>query len=135
MAPRRQSAAARKRASLEEHSEGASSIDDGEQDRVLLYPKAYITITLDIPRAKSMYVIVKTKVLDVVTELGRTDSHVSEGDEVLTFEKTIAITYFIGIDDNQLAIFEIMDGDILNTSAFGYIFAAVPVTVGEIFRG
>lgn len=30
-------------------------------DRVLLYPKGSITISLDIPRSKSMFVIVKVR--------------------------------------------------------------------------
>ena len=34
-----------------------------------------------------------------------------------------------------MAIFEIMDGDLMTTSAFGYIFASVAVPVGELFRG
>jgi hypothetical protein len=35
--------------------------DEEEENRVLIYPKAYVTITLDIPRAKSVYIIVKVK--------------------------------------------------------------------------
>ena len=105
-------------------------------DRVLLYPKGFITISLDIPRSKCMFVIVKvrcgecgkhkiapcnclivsifitkslyffpmtdkkklpkTKVLDDIVELGRTDSHETLGDEIVTFDKVIEITYFSG---------------------------------------
>lgn len=41
----------------------------------------------------------------------------------------------VGVDDGQMAIFEIMDGDLMATSAFGYIFATVALPVGELFRG
>ena len=35
--------------------------DASSRDRVLLYPSAEITISLDIPRSKSMFVIVKVR--------------------------------------------------------------------------
>jgi hypothetical protein len=41
----------------------------------------------------------------------------------------------LGVDDGQMVIFEIMDGDLMATSAFGYIFATVALPVGELFRG
>lgn len=38
-----------------------SDVDQSANDRVLLYPKGYITISLDIPRSKCMFVVVKVK--------------------------------------------------------------------------
>ena len=41
----------------------------------------------------------------------------------------------IGVDDNQVAIFEIMDGDLMTCSSFGYIFATLNIPVGKLFAG
>ena len=115
--------------------------------------------------------LTQTKVLDEVLELGRTDSRETSGTERLNFDKKIEITYFsgewnskilhylyarsslittsyyfilrcsltphfiVGVDDNQMVIFEIMDGDLMTSSSFGYIFATVVIPVGNLFKG
>jgi len=104
-------------------------------DRVLIYPRAVVSIVLDLPRAKKCYIVVKTKILDDVIELGRTESLESTGIEPLEFQRTVEVTYYTGIDDEQKAIFEVMDGDIMASSAFGYLFYSAVVSVGELFRG
>ena len=105
------------------------------EERVLIYPKTTISIILDVPRAKQCYIVVKTKVLNDLITVGRTDSLESTDIEPIEFKSKIELTYYTGIDDNQMAIFEIMDGDILGSSAFGYLFYTVTVPVGDLFRG
>ena len=129
-----------------------SEVDESANDRVLLYPKGYITISLDIPRSKCMFVVVKvkcsalvschqsllprahigntiangcihkmilqewnlilsnslmslfqTRVLNEVLELGRTDSRETIGDESVTFDRVIEITYYSGECTRQSA--------------------------------
>ena len=47
----------------------ASAVDESANDRVLLYPKGYITISLDIPRSKSMFVVVKVQRITIWIQL------------------------------------------------------------------
>jgi hypothetical protein len=44
-----------------------SEVDQSVNDRVLLYPKGNITISLDIPRSKCMFVVVKVRHTAVVS--------------------------------------------------------------------
>jgi 2-methylaconitate cis-trans-isomerase PrpF len=51
-----------------------SEVDQSVNDRVLLYPKGNITISLDIPRSKCMFVVVKVRRTAIVLYLfPRTD--------------------------------------------------------------
>ena len=79
--------------------------------------------------------MVKTKVLNELITVGRTDSLESADIEPIEFKTKIELTYYTGIDDDQMAIFEIMDGDVLGTSAFGYLFYTVTLPVADLFRG
>ena len=92
---------------------------------MLIYPKAVVSIVLDLPRAKKCYIVVKTKILNDVIELGRTESLETTEIEPLEFKRTVEVTYYTGIDDDQKAIFEVMDSDIMASSAFGYLFYTV----------
>jgi hypothetical protein len=78
---------------------GHAKVDTHEHlhaERTLIYPKALITMTLDIPRIKSVYIIVKTKVLDDVLLLARTDSVEGSELEPIKFKSKIGLTYYVG---------------------------------------
>ena len=70
---------------------------EGLNNRVLVYPRAVLTISVEIPRSKSMFVIVKTRVLDHTLDVGRTETLIcGDSQQKVTYNSQVAITYLTG---------------------------------------
>ena len=65
-------------------------------ERILIYPQAKVSIILDLPRAKSVFIIVKTKILNEISQIGKTESQSTTDIAPITFQTQIDITYKSG---------------------------------------
>lgn len=106
-------------------------------ERVLLYPKLQFRVGLDVARSMNAFISVKAVVLGEAYPLGETETIITSladyADNVIEFVKIFEVAYQIGIDDKQYLIFEVMDGDTLQTHD-GYLFASVTVPVSSLLK-
>lgn len=113
----------------------AVSLDmDPFAERILLYPKVIFQISIESIHNLECYITVWTKIKDKIAPIDSTETvKYDESLGIFKFAKTFEIPYLIGIDNDQMVIFEIFDGDTKQIRQ-GYFWAAVSIKLPYIVR-
>jgi len=115
-------------------SQAGSVNGDDISERILLYPKVIFQICIETIHSLDCYITVWTKIRDNIAPIDTTETiKYDDSLGIFTFSKTIEIPYFIGIDNDQMVIFEIFDGDTKQIRQ-GYFWASVSIKLPFIVR-
>lgn len=99
--------------------------------RQLVYPKMTLSFGLQCDRNLICYLKVSTQVKDELIVAGYTETISYQQLEYTAFSKSLDITYRAGVDDNQMLIIDIMDGDYLRIQQ-GFQFVTLVARVSEL---
>lgn len=99
--------------------------------RTIVYPTLSLTIAMECTRDMQCFVLAKKKVRGVWYAVGRTDTlHCKPGLNP-PFNRILEVMYHVGIDNGQMLLLEIMDGDHLMVGS-GYFFGCVQMSVSDL---
>ena len=107
---------------------------DTLKSKVIIYPKFNFSIKLECDRYLSCYISVKTKIIDDIESIGFTETRNYEAETVLSFTASFEVSYMVGIDDDQVLLFDIFDGDVMSLRE-GYLFSSLSVPVTALSKG
>jgi hypothetical protein len=103
-------------------------------DRIMTYPKLTFTLTVDIPCLTHAYIAVKSVILNETTSLGFTEALSTDSENtVVKFSKEFEVIHYIGVDEKQSVVFDVMDGDHLQIRK-GYLYASATIRVRDMQR-
>ena len=105
-----------------------NELDEMKKDREIPYPVLKLKIGLRVDRPLTCFVNVKTCADKVTTFIDHTETldYAGNGDEF--FKREVEVMYYVGIDDRQILVFEIHDGD-KDHHRSGYLWASVSIPV------
>lgn len=103
------------------------------KSKVIVYPNFIFSITIECDRSLDCYIVVKTKILHEVVRIGYTETRKYLSETSMCFSTTFEVSYQVGIDDDQLVLFDIFDGDVLSLRE-GYLFSSLSVPLSSLSK-
>lgn len=108
------------------------SLQQKEFEKVL-YPKLTLSFTLRSPNSIASYVDVSLSIDGENDNLGKTETVLAKDQEVIHFASTFDIVYFVGLEDNQFLVLNVMDGDTMQISR-GYSICKMVIPICDVIR-
>lgn len=116
------------RGTVSSKDEFDDELDEMKKNREIPYPVLKLKIGLRVDRPLTCFVNVKTCADKVSTFIDHTETldYAGNGDEF--FKREVEVMYYVGIDERQILVFEIHDGDKYHHRS-GYLWASVSIPV------
>lgn len=110
-----------------------NNIENIQKERIMMYPKIRFTVEIDVPCLRDAYLKVKSIIRDDSScILGYTTTRsTSSFSTKITFNEVFEVTHYIGIDENQSIVVDIMDNDVLKIRQ-GYLYSSVQIKLKDL---
>lgn len=96
------------------------------------YPSLTFTLSFESYNHLSAFIKVQSRVDDQFDSLGHTETLLTTGEkDSISFRKEFRIVYYVGIDQKQFLLFQIMDGDSMQV-AQGYSMCSLELRISDI---